>query len=311
MQIRRFNPNDAEASSGLFSRGISLIHLDPHIQEIEARAEKAREVLSGEIVAEMTFIAEDEGRIQGVISAKTADENKGQIVCFAADKANGETIMISLLSRCLDALKEENCRGIEASFWLACEDAETMTSAFGAAGVTIEFPEKRNILMGMPLDNIEPVPALAEGYDSHTFRPGDDASWAQAKEIVFGSASADEFENYYSGRADFDPNEVIFVEHGDSLVAFSAGVFHQTRLGGLPCHRIFLDWVGALDEHRGKGLGRYICLHCMNHVKSKGASYCTLVTQHYRVPAVNLYRKLGFEVTADQVKILWKAGESG
>jgi mycothiol synthase len=303
MQIRRFTPNDIDASAGLFSRGVSFVHIDPHVQEIETREEKAREVLSGEIVSELTFTAESEGRIQGIISAKVAEEGKGQIVCFAADRADGERITSSLLTRCIDALKEQNCQEIGGAHWLACEDTETVTSAFAAAGVMIELPEQRNILMGIALENIAPVPPLAEGYEGHTFRPGDDERWTMVKEVVFGSASADEFESYYSGRADFDPNEVVFVEHGDSLVAFSAGVFHQTKVGNLPCHRIFLDWVGALDEHRGKGLGIYICLHCMNHVKNKGASYCTLVTQHYRVPAVTLYKKLGFEVTSDQVTL--------
>ncbi|MDA1138005.1 MAG: GNAT family N-acetyltransferase [Planctomycetota bacterium] len=308
MQLRRFTPNGINASAGLFSRGISFVHLDPHIQEIEARQEKAREVLSNEIVPELTFIAEGEGRIQGIISAKVTGEGKGQIVCFAADRADGERITSSLLTRCIDALKEQNCQEIEGAHWLTCKDTGTVTSAFSAAGVTIELPERRNILMGTALDNLPPVPPPAVGYEGHTFRPGDDKRWTMVKEVVFGSASAGEFESYYSGRADFDPSEVVFVEHGDSLVAFSAGVFHQTRVGNLPCHRIFLDWVGALDEHRGKGLGIYICLHCMNHVKNKGASYCTLVTQPYRVPAVTLYKKLGFEVIADQVKLSWKDG---
>eukprot|EP00729_Bicosta_minor_P017841 gene17841-30952_t len=56
----------------------------------------------------------------------------------------------------------------------------------------------------------------------------------------------------------------------------------------------YLDWIGVLSPHRGKGLGRFISTSCLQHLAARGEDYCTLWTQPSRKAAIKLYESLGF-----------------
>lgn len=87
-----------------------------------------------------------------------------------------------------------------------------------------------------------------------------------------------------------------------ALAAAGAGVAHafQLQLGagagdaGATVKTCYLDWIGVLSPHRGKGLGRFISTSCLQHLAARGEDYCTLWTQPSRKAAIKLYESLGF-----------------
>ena len=65
----------------------------------------------------------------------------------------------------------------------------------------------------------------------------------------------------------------------------------------------YLDWIGVLPQHRGKKLGEYITISCLQSLTGRGERYCTLWTQPSRVAAIGLYQRLGFVQIAQVVAL--------
>ncbi len=55
--------------------------------------------------------------------------------------------------------------------------------------------------------------------------------------------------------------------------------------------------VAVIPEHRKKGVGEALVSSAMESMKTYGAKQCYLEVRVSNDPAVNLYKKLGFEVT--------------
>jgi hypothetical protein len=143
-------------------------------------------------------------------------------------------------------------------------------AALDTAGFEVIKDAGRSILMGRALDDVPPTPGLPDGYESHTYRPGDELRWLEAKNTIFESTdSPGTFAEYYSHRNTFDPDEVLFVEYDGEVAAICAGVHHWYEVSGTRYDKAYLDYVGVVEEHRGNHLGDYICLHCMNDLKRK------------------------------------------
>ena len=56
----------------------------------------------------------------------------------------------------------------------------------------------------------------------------------------------------------------------------------------------YLHWVGADPDARGLGLGRAVSLAAMRHLRGLGLGRIVLETDDHRLPAIHLYRSLGF-----------------
>lgn len=56
-----------------------------------------------------------------------------------------------------------------------------------------------------------------------------------------------------------------------------------------------LGWVAALPAHRGRGLGRLVCLAVLRHAAAMGHPGVFLMTDDHRLPAIRTYLGLGFE----------------
>lgn len=307
MNLRSFRETDREPAAGVFSRGLALLPRNPHILGAGLFGPLARDmfrksVKEGDVWPEGISIAEDDGKIVGALSALPSKDPEVGIIRWLAveDEARAEEIAALLLERGLRFLRAKNCAAARVSAWGASEHLP-LFSAMEKAGFLRQDPYRHNILMGCPITDLPPLPALEIGYSAHPFRPGDEGRWLLAKNIIFETQDPPgTFEQLYSTRSTFQPDEVVFVECGDELVAISAGVDHYEDIVGKRCRIAYLDWVGVKSEHRGKRLGNYICLACMHYLRRRGNSYCTLITQPYRAAAVRLYEKLGFRTAAEQ-----------
>jgi ribosomal protein S18 acetylase RimI-like enzyme len=93
------------------------------------------------------------------------------------------------------------------------------------------------------------------------------------------------------GNHEFDPGSIVFVECEGRPVGTACALIteHEGEDHG------FVHMVGVTAEHRGKGLGRLLVLCGLRYFKEKGYTEVYLDTQHHRVPAIKLYRSLGFE----------------
>lgn len=306
MNIRNFRTNDLGAAAGVFGRGPALLPRNSHVIDKAACAALGRELLKkasddGTLHLEYIHVADEGGRIVGIVSAlPPGDGDHSSIRWLAVEEGeNAAAIAESLLRRSVEVLGAAYGGSVKASGWFD-DSHQVLHASLEAVGLK-HFPsDKFGILMGMPLPGKVEVPELPEGYSSHTYQPGDELRWVEAKNAIFETnAPSDQFEQLYSGRSTFEPDEVVFLEFGEELIGISAGVDHRVTIDGQEFGMAYLDWVGVKSEHRGKHLGDYVCLHCMDYLRRKGNDYCTLVTQSFRVPAVKLYRNLGFEIISE------------
>lgn len=65
----------------------------------------------------------------------------------------------------------------------------------------------------------------------------------------------------------------------------------------------WIEAIGILPAHQGRGLGRPLVAACVAQLRAQGASAIRLLVMRSNEPAFHLYRKLGFG--RDEVKGLW------
>lgn len=55
-----------------------------------------------------------------------------------------------------------------------------------------------------------------------------------------------------------------------------------------------IGWVATHPDHRGQGLGTHVSRVVTQHTLNLGYPNIHLFTEHYRLPAIHIYRKLGY-----------------
>ena len=301
MFVRRFRDADLVAAAKVFGRGPALLPRDPHVMDRKVYPHAAAQLLEksgqqGDLCPEGISVAESNGRVTGALSAAPGkDVDRGAVRWLAVESgADFFETAERLLVRGVEFLKSAGCSAVQIRGWVG-QPQKPLVAVLEDLEFKNADTDTSYTLMAGKLDSLPAPPELPDGYWAHTYRPGDEARWLQVRDLSFGSeASPDAFEANYSGRATFDPHEVVFVECGEEPVAVSAGVHHRYEVDGQPFEVAYLDNVGVVPEHQGRGLGKFVCLSCMDYLKRRGNRRCTLVTQPFRVPAVRLYEKLGF-----------------
>ncbi len=141
------------------------------------------------------------------------------------------------------------------------------------------------------LDDLPPI-ALPEGY---TLRPMEaDEVWAYLRVMnasnYAGEADEAWFDRVYRRDPEYDPHFLQIIWKGDEPVAAS-GAWHiqieGERWGAV-------EWVGAVETERGKGLGKAIVLAALHGIRARGMDRAMLTTQAWRLPAIATYLGLGF-----------------
>ncbi len=153
------------------------------------------------------------------------------------------------------------------------------------------------ILMTRPhLDDLPPL-AVAPGYRLATAAEFENPApmWAQLINRAFTDQNWSEayIEENFRSKPQYDPHGVFFVMHGESAVSTAFAWLDEPG----ETQRGRIHWVGALPEHRGKGLGRAVVLAVMHYFRERGFSQTYLETHPPMLPAISLYLSLGLEPT--------------
>lgn len=146
-----------------------------------------------------------------------------------------------------------------------------------------------------------PDVAVPKGYELRRYRPGDEESLA-------GTLQAVGFRNW-------DSTKVLgYVEDrdrraGSAVVEFEGRIVASTFASRMPADRVspvtgkpgeplregVLDYVATHPDHQGRGLGRVTCTAVSRYLVAQGCEMVSLLTDDWRLAAINLYLSLGFE----------------
>ncbi len=142
---------------------------------------------------------------------------------------------------------------------------------------------------------------VREGYELRPCRAGD-------SDGIAGVLDASGFQGWTVGRvADYlaEPER----SKGSCVVACSTRIVASTFASWteLGCIGV-LDYVACHPDHRGRGLGRAVCLGVLGFFARRGYESVTLSTDDVRLPAIALYLSLGFapDMTRDDMPGRWE-----
>ncbi len=133
------------------------------------------------------------------------------------------------------------------------------------------------------------LPALELGeMEIHRHSPGQEAVWENIIEKAFGTFYS--FENWLIPVGGYDPDFVLYLKKDGVDIATAMGTEHPNFPG-----EGWFRMVATLPEARGCGAGRLVCLAVMHDLRRRGYGSIVLSTDDHRLPAISVYKALGFE----------------
>jgi mycothiol synthase len=142
------------------------------------------------------------------------------------------------------------------------------------------------------LDVDRPAPVLPDGYDLRPLTWADLPAWVDLMNGngELGAWTAERAAPLFGGG--MDPEASFVVTRGDLAVATAQLNLHPAD-DYAPTPE--LGWVAADPAHRGRGLGRAVCLAVMRAAAAAGHREIFLRTDDHRLPAVRVYLAIGLE----------------
>jgi GNAT superfamily N-acetyltransferase len=214
------------------------------------------------------------------------------------DNFRGECRSLPPMQECIKYLKDKGAKQIGVANWLDAPYRQ-MLSHFEREGIEVEHDQ---LILRLDMRNYTPQPPpIKAGYSLRTFREGDEQTWADVKNVVFGSSSTSEefWTQTFLGvnkRLDFAPEGFFFAEKDGEPVGICAGIVLHDRkkIGGTFPGGV--GWTGVRKDHRGIGLGRALVVSSLNYLHDRGVAVTEVGTEFYRTAAMNLYESIGFRI---------------
>lgn len=146
--------------------------------------------------------------------------------------------------------------------------------------------------------SLEPLPqeagTLPDDCHIRPFGPGDQNGWVelQSSTGVYGRVSSDLFEREFGDCSSDHAERIMFAEVAGEAVGVSAGWYPSPDV---PASTGRVHWVAVKPSHQRRGLGRALVVKTLRRLHELGYSSAYLTTGSENLPAIGLYRSLGFD----------------
>jgi mycothiol synthase len=141
------------------------------------------------------------------------------------------------------------------------------------------------------LDKIPTAPELPVGYVLREYQSDDLAPLATLLDLAFDDMNWTP-ETVLERLIDAPDVKKTYIIAGEGkLVATASARILPEEFPGSG----YLHWVAVHPEHRGKQLGAIISIAVLKKFVALGCKDAVLETQDSRLPAIKIYKKLGFE----------------
>ena len=136
-----------------------------------------------------------------------------------------------------------------------------------------------------------PDVVMPEGYELRTYRPGDEAAWAEIMNTGVGEWTAESCREKLTGQPQFIPEGLFFAVQDGRPVGSAC----SWRSSADEWEKGYLHMVCVLPDQRGKQLGYLLTLAVLRFFHERGFREVWLSTDDWRIPAIKSYLRLGFE----------------
>jgi mycothiol synthase len=146
----------------------------------------------------------------------------------------------------------------------------------------------------MSRPHLEELPTLAipGGSGLRTFVPGDEEHWVRIMNDCIGSAwTVERCRAELVERPEFRADGCFFALV-EGIPQGTATAWVKPELVG---ETGYVHMVGAAPSYRGRGLGLLVTLAALHWFRAHGFRRAVLHTDDWRLPAIGVYRRLGFE----------------
>ena len=154
----------------------------------------------------------------------------------------------------------------------------------------LDNKSKQQLIMSIEKLEYLPTAPLPDGYSVRCYQPGDEKAWEKIIKAAFERERS--FTEKVTGDEYFRPERVLFACHREEGPVATACAWHVPKT---PEHIGYLYMVGTLPAHQEKGLGYAVCLAAINQMIRDNKTAALLVTDSFRLPAIKIYLKLGFQ----------------
>ncbi len=143
--------------------------------------------------------------------------------------------------------------------------------------------------------HLREVPAAVppEGYELRHFRPGDEAGWNALMDLAFERRPGQsDFAREMADDDPYRPERVKLLLDAKGQIVATASCWVLPRYG---TDAAVLHWVARHPGHGGRGLGALVSLAVLHQAVEEGRRRAFLQTDDFRVPALRIYLRMGFE----------------
>jgi len=143
----------------------------------------------------------------------------------------------------------------------------------------------------MLLEDTSKLPPLflPAGYTLHNHVEGrDEPIWERIVEDSFGSFFS--FEGFLIKAGGYKPEHVLYISVNGEDISTTTAVENPNYPG-----YGWLRMVATSPAGRSKGCGRLVVLAALQQLAARGYKQVLLSTDDFRLPAISLYRSLGFK----------------
>jgi mycothiol synthase len=200
-------------------------------------------------------------------------------------------------ARLVEAIKElRGAAGLAGLSAWSHGNHEAAAELAAAYGFEPERQLWKMVLVRHPHESAEPLP---DGVRIRCFEPGrDEDAWLAANRAAFahhpeqGALRRSDLEARMAEDW-FDPNGFFLaVDADDSILGFHWTKVHPAHGEHRALGEVYV--VGVVPEAQGRGLGRALTLYGIDYLHGLGLGTIMLYTDADNLPAVAMYRRLGF-----------------
>lgn len=130
---------------------------------------------------------------------------------------------------------------------------------------------------------------LPTDYSTRSFREGDAGAWESIIKDAFGQKI--DFNKEMKADEAFKCQRIKFICHRHKPVA-TASAWYRPQWGE---NTGYLHMVARYSTYSHKHLGYYASKAALKHIKKEGRTDAVLETDDFRIPAIKIYLRLGFE----------------
>ena len=160
-----------------------------------------------------------------------------------------------------------------------------------------DFAQLPNVDIWMIHSDLQNTPKtpLPAGYRMRFFEEGDVEKWVELQQASdpFFTATAETFAKTLPGDTDYLSKRVMFLVDSVGRDVGTITAWEDNELTGNMIGQV--HWVAIINDKQGKGLAKPLLAAVCQLLIELGYKEACLMTNTRRIPAVNLYRKFGFE----------------